>query len=487
MENQNEQKVEQIDLQRLIWGFLKRFRRLWWLLVVLAILGGSLMYAYTKRTYRPVYQAHAVFSVSVSYGNGTDIMDYANYYDYAAAQLAAETFPYLIQSEAMSQRLKQQLGVSYINGSISASSLGGTTNFFRMSVTSTDPQAAYDILRAVMDIYPQISRQVIGQTQLTVNREPVMPRSPMNPFAWKRNVFLGAAAGMMAGALILVVLSLLSGTAYKPDELKQHMNLPCLATVPDVRQKQRKKGTGAPLLTTHIDEEEPFCEAFRLLRLKLLRQMEEKNEKVILFTSSLPSEGKSCLATNTALALANIGKKVLLIDGDLRIQNLKNTLQLQHESTGLVEYLTGEDETLPCVRVGDTGLHLLAGDAPVRNPAALLRHERLQQAIETLRDSYDYIVIDTPPSLMMADASSMARYADRLVYVVRQDYASRGQIVDGIQSLSAAGAKLAGFVFNRADGEGGSHYGYGYGYGYGKRYGYSSRYGKRHSYSERKK
>lgn len=480
MENKNEQKIEQIDLQRFLWAFLKRLKYLWWLILILAVLGGSLMYAYTDYTYLPVYQANAVFSVSVSYGNGTDIMDYANYYDYAAAQLAAQTFPYLIQSEAMSQRLKQQLGVNYINGSISASSLGGTTNFFRMSVTSTDPQAAYDILLAVMDIYPQISRQVIGQTQLTVNREPVLPREPMNPFSWKRNVFLGAAAGGVAGAAILMVLALLSGTVYKPDELKQHMNLPCLATVPDVRQKQRKKSTGAPLLSTHIDDEEPFCEAFRLLRLKLLRQMEEKNEKVILFTSSLPSEGKSCLATNTALALANIGKKVLLIDGDLRIQNLKNTLQLQHESTGLVEYLMGRDDALDCVQTTNSGLFLLAGDAPVRNPAALLRHERLQQAIESLRGEYDYIVIDTPPSLMMADASSMARYADRVVYVVRQDYASRGQIVDGIQTISSAGGKLAGFVFNRADGEGGSHYGYGYGYGYSKRY------GKRYSYSERK-
>ncbi len=484
MENNQNQQIEQIDLQRIAWGFLKQLRRLWWVIVILAILGGLFMYNRAEQSYRPMYQAQAVFSVSVSYGKGTDIMDYVNYYDYTAAKLAADTFPYLLRSEAMTQRLQQKLGVSYINGSVSASSLGGGTNFFRLTVTSADPQAAYDILRAVMEVYPQISRQVIGQTQFKVNREPVVPVRPYNSFSWKRDVALGVAAGVVAGAGILLVLALLTGTVYKPDELKKHTNLACLATVPNVRIKQRKNSEAAPLLTTLMDDEDPFCEAFHLLRVKLLRQMEEKQEKVILFTSSLPSEGKSCLAANTALALARIGKRVLLVDADLRIQNLKHTLNIDIPSCGLVELLSGKDEQAAPIAVGDTGLYLLAGDAPVRNPSALLRHDRLRSVLEALRPQYDYIVIDTPPSLMMADASAIGRYADRVVYVVRQDYATRSQIVDGIQNLSAAGASIAGFVFNRAASGGSGHYGYGYSYryGYSKRYGYSNRYG----YADRK-
>ena len=273
-----------------------------------------------------------------------------------------------------------------------------------------------------------------------------------------------------------LLLSLVNGTVYKPDELKRDTNLACLASVPNVRRKQRKTGNDTPLLSTHLDEDDAFCEAFRLLRLKLLRQMEASDEKVILFTSSLPSEGKSSLAANTALAFANIGKKVLLVDGDLRIQNLKNTLQMKQPGTGLVEYLMGSDDTLKPMCMEQTGLHLLAGDMPVRNPASLLRHERLRQAMDHLRDQYDYIIIDTPPTLMMADASALAHYADRVVYVVRQDYASRGQIVDGIQTISAAGVRIAGFVFNRSNAEGGT-------YGYGKRYGYS--YAKRYGESDR--
>ena len=81
MENKENQELEQIDFQRTIHGLLKQLRRLWWLVLVLTLLGGGLMFVRAKNNYRPMYQAQAVFSVSVSYGNGTDVMDYINYYD----------------------------------------------------------------------------------------------------------------------------------------------------------------------------------------------------------------------------------------------------------------------------------------------------------------------------------------------------------------------------------------------------------------------
>jgi receptor protein-tyrosine kinase len=207
--------------------------------------------------------------------------------------------------------------------------------------------------------------------------------------------------------------------------------------------------------------------------------MEEKHEKVILFTSSLPVEGKSTVAANTAMLLSQMNKRVLLIDGDLRIQGLKSTLDVHAESSGLAELLKDGAKKPQFLAVDDSDLVLLAGDTPVRNPVSLLKQDRLHEVLEQLRQQFDYIVIDTPPCIMMADAASLCRYADRVVYVVRQDYASRGQITDGIQIMSDAGAKLAGFVFNRAGasvaGGYGYHYSYGRGYGYGKGYKYTEK------------
>ncbi len=476
MENKNTQEQELIDLQLVLRNFGKQLLRRWWLVVVLAILGGSVMGVLSARSYRPQYRAEAIFSVSVSYSGGTDLMDYVDYYDYSAAELVAGTFSHIVNSETMRVRLQQQLGTEWINGTITAASFGGT-NLFKLQVTSGDPQAAYDILLAVMEIYPQISRQVIGQTQLSVSREPMMPVSPINTMQWKSPAVKGAALGAAAGIALLLVLAMLSRTFYKADDVKKHVNLSCYASVPSVRIKRRESGGENTPLITRNESDEGFCEAFRLLSLKLLRQMEHTDEKVIMVTSALPSEGKSCIATNTALALAREGKRVLLIDADLRVQGLKQTLGITEESRGLAHLLGNREAEPKFITVGDTGVQLLAGDEQIHNPTPLLRHDGLRRVMDKLRPMFDYIVVDTPPSIMMADAGTIARFTDRVIFVIRQDHASQNQVVDGIQIINAAGGKLGGFVMNRSTAERSGHYGYGYGYNYryGKKYGYSRR------------
>lgn len=479
MENKNTQEQELIDLRLVLRNFGKQLLRRWWLVVVFALVAGCVMGVLGARSYQPSYQAEAIFSVSVSYSGNTDLMDYVDYYDYAAADLVAASFSHIVNSETMRTRLQQLLGTEWINGTITASSFGGT-NLFRLQVTSSDPQAAYDILLAVMEVYPQISRQVIGQTQLSVSREPMLPAAPINQMDWKSPAMKGALLGAAAGIAVLLVLAMLSRTFYKADDVKKHINLSCYASVPSVRIKRRESGGENTPLITRNESDEGFCEAFRLLSLKLLRQMENTDEKVIMVTSALPSEGKSCIATNTALALAREGKKVLLIDGDLRVQGLKHALGITEASQGLAHLLSDREAEPAFLTVGDTGVQLLAGDEQIHNPTPLLRHDALRRIMEKLRPMFDYIVVDTPPSIMMADAGTIARFTDRVIFVIRQDHASQSQVVDGIQIISAAGGKLGGFVMNRSTAERSGHYGYGYGYSY--RY----RYGKKYGYSRRK-
>ena len=474
MENKNTQEQELIDLQAVLRAFGKQLARFWWLVVVLAVVCGSVMGLRSAHSYQPRYQAEAIFSVSVSYTGKTDLMDYMDYNDYAAAELVTASFPFIISSEGMRIRLQQSLGTEWINGTITAASVGNT-NLFRLQVTSADPQAAYDILLAVMEIYPQISRQIIGLTQLSVSREPTMPTAPINTVQWKSSAVKGAVLGALLGLAVLLVLSMLSRSFYKSDEVKKYINLDCYASVPSVRVKRRQSaGANTPLITRNKSDES-FCEAFRLLALKLMRQMEPAGEKVIMVTSALPSEGKSCIAANTALALAREGKRVLLVDGDLRVQGLKQTLGITEKSQGLGHWLRDRNAEPGFLAVSGSDLHLLAGDEQVRNPTPLLRHDGLRQVMEKLRPMFDYIVVDTPPSIMMADAGTMSRFADRVVFVIRQDYASRSQVVDGIQIINSAGGKLGGFVMNRSTAERAGRYGYGYGssYHYGKKYGYS--------------
>ena len=468
-------EVQGIDLLVLLQKFFLFLRRFWAMVLILAILGGGLMYWRSMSSYAPRYKSEATFYVSVNYSGSTDLAGYSYYYDKTAAKLVADTFPHLLRSETMRELVCQKLGTSYINGSISPSSVTGT-NLFVLTVTSADPDAAYDIIRAVMDVYPQVSRQVIGETQLVVSQEPVRPYLPYNSPSWQRGTLIGAMGGFGLGIALLLFMAFMRKTPLSEDDVKKIINLPCLARIPEVKVKRRKSSATAGLLITRQDSDTPFCESFRLLRLKLLRSL-SKDDQIIMFTSSVPSEGKSSLAVNTALALAKDHKKVLLVDADLRGPSVKETLNMTKPSNGLGEYLTQGLDSVRFLRYESTRLYVFAGDQPISSPTQLLRHDKIAELVASVRPMFDYIILDTPPCSMMADAESLARYADKVVYVVRRDHASNAQIFDGVQTLSSAGAKICGFAFNRSAGHSSrSGYGYGYGYGYGH-YGYGRKSG----------
>ena len=481
-EKEQEKKQEEqnkIDISVLLHNFLPFLRRFWVLVLIFAVLCGAYKYVRLRRSFTPMYRSEAIFSVSVgSSTSSSDLYSNGYYYDNAAAKQAASTFPYLLSSDVMRDLLLQELGTSSINGSISASTISGT-NFMVLTVNSADAQAACDVARAVIAVYPQIGRKVIGDIQLVVSQEPTVAQEPYNSFVWHSSVAKSAIMGLLAGLAVLLLLASMRRTVLSSNDIKNRVNLPCLGHIPSVSVKQRKQNKSAGLLITRQDSASAFCESFRLLRLKLTRALKEE-DKVITFTSSVPSEGKSSLAANTALSLAKEGKQVLLIDGDLRSPSIKGLLGLTSPSEGLGEYLADKasKEGIDCLRFKDTSLVVLAGTKSFSNPAALLRSKKLDATIQRARNIFDYIIIDTPPCVM-ADASVFAALSDKVVYVIRRDFASRSQVLDCIQSLRDSGANICGFILNCSKGGGSAGKGgsYGYGYGYGKKksaYGYGS-------------
>lgn len=482
METVKQEDLVHIDLWALVRKVMPVLRRYWALALALAVLLGGMMCIRSVGSYVPMYRSEAMFSVSLNTTGETDITSYSYYYDNAAAKQLVDTFPYILDTQLTRELICQKLGTSYINGSITSRSMADT-NCFVLTVTSNNAQDAYDILQAVMEVYPQVSRQVIGETQLSVSREPALAEAPYNSVSWKRPLVMGAALGAALGLGLIVLAGLLRRTVFQPEDVNKLVNLSCLARIPVVQRKARKSGNEAPLLITQLESDSAFCEAHRLLRLKLLRQLKEE-DKILMVTSSVPSEGKSTLSANLALLLSRDGKKVLLIDGDLRGPSVKDMLGITKSSAGMDAYLTDPELPMKFLRYGQSKLYVLAGDEPIPSPTALLQRQALEQFFQPLRDMFDYIIVDTPPCTTMADASAMCVHVDRVIYVIREDHAAGGQIYDGIQSLSDAGADICGFVFTQSTaGASGSGYGYGYGYGYGHGYGYS-RYGKSYGYGK---
>ena len=205
----------------------------------------------------------------------------------------------------------------------------------------------------------------------------------------------------------------------------------------------------------------------------LLRQ---RGAHVLMVTSTLPNEGKSTVATNLALSLAAEGKRVILVDGDLRKQSLKAALDLDAPSDGLVEMLSGSAQNARLVTVPGSSLLLLSGDKTDEQPQRLLDCDKMRRLMALLRTKLDYVIIDSPPAGILSDAATIASSVDAALYVVRQDLANAGQIQDSIQALAAGGVDLLGCVLNCTQagttrrGYGGRYSGYAYGYKYADSY-----------------
>lgn len=464
-------------------NFRLAVRHLFWIPLILALLFGGLMAFRSRNPSAVTYTCRAVFAVSANYSSSTDILSYNYYYDSAAATQLSATFPYILGSDAMKMLIRQDLGTDSINGTISASSVADA-GLFVLSVTSQNPDDAYNILNSIIRVYPQAATAVLGDTQITMIDEPVLPTEPDSSDESSGQIFTWFLMGLVLGLVLIFLISLLRKTVHAAEDLRSLVNLPCLAYLPQVRLKRRSKNTNQNITIQNSKTGIDFRESVRMLRLKTAKALENvEGCKVILVTSTLPNEGKSTVSTNLALSFAAEGSRVILVDADLRNQSLKGTLGIDAPSEGLVELLNHKTNQFRLLNVPHSTLLLLSGDETDAHPQRLLDSKRMGKIIDSLKQQLDYIIIDTPPAGILSDAATLAKYADAALYVVRQDLASTTQIYDSIQALATSEVKIIGSVLNGTQ-AGTNRYGYGskygYSYGYGSKYGngYGYRYGK---------
>lgn len=450
-------------------AFWPALKKRWWVAVVVAVLVSALHYANAVRTYQPQYRTSSTFTVSVSNNYGSSTKTYNN----AMAKQMAKTFPYVLQSGVLSEMVANDLGYRSLPGSVSATALE-ETNLFTLTVTAADPQLAYDILQAVIRNYPQVAEFVVGTTNLVLLEEEGVVTDPINAVSWQAAVKQGVMVGLLVGAAAVLLYIALNQTVRRVDDLKRLSNVKCMAVIPQVRHKKRSRASSG-LLITQKRAPRGFVEAIYRLR----AGVEKSGAKVLLVSSALAGEGKTTMTVNLALSLAKQGNRVVLIDGDLRHPSVGQQLGVSGRAVkaGLAEYLQGKAtiEQIGFTVSNLNGLVVIPGGAVVKNASELLDRPALSELIDAMRSQADYILIDSPPCCTLADSAVAGRCADGILYVVRQNYASRDRVLRGMDNVSTSGTPLVGCVlnstaFNPLDyGYGGYYYGrYGYGrYGYG--------------------
>lgn len=318
-----------------------------------------------------------------------------------------------------------------------------------------------------------------------------IPKGPIGPRRMQ-GVFLALVLALAFGVALALFLEYLDDTVKNPSDIESGLRLPSLAIIPIAgksaqrflplsRALQKRNGhTGGPELLINANGPTLQAEAYKHLRTSILLSTPGRSPKTLLVTSSVPSEGKTTTAVNTATVLAQTGANVLLIDADMRRPRLHQVFGLNNNE-GLSAILSSEiskAEILAKIdQYQESNIYLLSSGAIPPNPAELLGSSQMKRLLDIASDTFGYIVIDSPPIASFTDGVLISSLVDGVILVVHGGKTSRQVVRRTRQILQEVGAKIIGVVLNKAEVHSNDYYYYHYDYkGYHSQASEDSRY-----------
>ncbi|MBY0525333.1 MAG: polysaccharide biosynthesis tyrosine autokinase [Gemmataceae bacterium] len=301
-----------------------------------------------------------------------------------------------------------------------------------------------------------------------------------------RALLMAGALGLMGGVGLAYLAEVTDKTFRNPDEIRSRLGLPVVGHIPLLSVDESKMEAAAAngihidaFICTYYGPKSIQAEAYRGIRTALYFSTRGEGHKIIQVTSPNKGDGKSTTTANLAVCIAQSGKRVLLIDADLRKPRQHRIFGMP-ASKGLATVIADEVEWKEAVLPTPVeGLSLLPAGPIPSNPAELLSSTRFQELLETLRGEYDFVLVDTPPLLAVSDPSVVAPRVDGILLAIRIAKNGRPAAERAREVLSTLGAKVLGVIVN-GGGAKGAGYGDGGRYGYGDQYGYAYQYGYGH-------
>ena len=304
----------------------------------------------------------------------------------------------------------------------------------------------------------------IGSNNISVVDAAKVPRKKFKPSLTK-NLAVAIALGLFGGILLAFLFEAMDDTLKSSEEVEKRVGAPVLGVVPVATGgRDAVDDEDVPLLAFK-NPKSALAESYRSMRTSLIFATSEGAPKIMHFTSSGPSEGKTTSATSTAITFAQTGSKVLLIDADLRNPSLHKVFYLPN-ATGLTNYLAGDTKPLDIAQPTAVPRLFTVTSGPLPpNPVELLSSAKMLDLLSLAAERFDYVVLDGPPVLGLADALVLANLATATLFIVQAGSTRTGALDTSIKRLRTANAALIGAVFVKV-GSAGSGYGYDYHYSY---------------------
>lgn len=490
---------EEIDL-------LAMAKELWKNILVIAlvaVLCGSAAFGYTVMMIKPQYQATAAMYVnSNSLRLGEASLSITSG-ELSTSSNLVSVYVYILKSRTTLEAVIKETGLNYspsaLKSMISTKGVSGTAAF-EVTVTSSNPAESELIANAIAKILPDRVSEIVDGSAVRIVDYAIIPSRRSGPDLMK-NTAMGVLAGAAISAALVVLRFLLDEKSRaligSVDALRALFpGLMVLSQIPDMRSDRRdyysnyyakdadgkkhsKSRSSSQGRSSSSDRKNPraaakVCEymtysgreAFKRLRTNLLLAFPEDSHKckVIGITSAQISEGKSTTSINLAYSLAELGKKVLLIDADMRRPSIHEKMGMR-STPGLSEVILGTQEPGKAVAnykssADNTFFHIIPSGAIPDNPAELLNSDKLKKLIEAVAPSCDYVIFDLPPVNAVVDAINVSKHTDGMIVVLRENCCPEYVMGDCIEQLNYAKANILGFVMNGCTEGSGKRYQY---------------------------
>jgi succinoglycan biosynthesis transport protein ExoP len=383
--------------------------------------------------YSPSYEATTTLRVA------TSRTGQVSYEDLLYADRLLKTFAEIANGSSVKEDLVRLYGLTG-EPNINAQVLPNT-ELIRLSVEHSNPVLARDMANTLASLVIRRSQELDNRyNEITITDSAVMPRSPTLS-RWIV-VAVGVLMGVFGGFGLAFLFDYLDKRLYTNKQIEQVSAAPLLGKIPYVRGRSSIINGSSP---------QYYKDAFQILRTNLFIQNDHSIPlKTLLITSADPGDGKSTIVANLAFSIAQTGKKVIVIDGDMRMPKLHTIFQIPNQQ-GLSNVLEGDFPVVDALQTVDVNISVITSGPSPSDPTLLLLSNNIVNLIRELTTMCDYILIDTPSILAVPDAELLAKHVDGMIFVVNRTSTTREAIQELNRKLEDKPARSLGMVINKAE------------------------------------
>nr|WP_198417623.1 polysaccharide biosynthesis tyrosine autokinase [Cryobacterium fucosi] len=439
-----------------------------WILILACTLFGIAGAAGASIATTPKYVANTQLYVAVQAAAGAATGDLVQGTSFARSAVTSyvDVVNSAIVLDEVIKQLKLDLTAAQLASTITSTSPLDTV-LIDVSVTNSDPELAAKIANSVGQNFSKIvverlekpNGEAASPVKIETIQAAIVPTKPASPNV-PLNIALGLLVGLALGIGLAVLRSVLDTRIHSLHDIEIVTDSPMLGGITN------DPGASLRPLVVHTDPKNPRAESFRSLRTNLQFINIEGGPRSFVVTSSVPGEGKSTTTANLAIALAETGARVALIDGDLRLPRVAEYMGIEG-GVGLTDVLIGRADLADVLQKwGKNKLFVLPSGRVPPNPSELLGSAAMARLLGTLTAEFDVVLIDAPPLLLVTDAAVLSKLCGGAIMVVASGRTKRNELASAVKALERAGSRLVGMVITMLPTKGPDSYGYGqYSYG----------------------